>query len=86
MAVKSLEQQDIQSLYRIRDRLIRSRTAGTNQLRGLLAEYAVIVDKRIASLRKQVPFILEDSENSLTVAARSFSREWSASASEAITL
>lgn len=34
LPVKSLEQQDIQSLYRIRERLVRTRTAAANQLRG----------------------------------------------------
>ena len=72
VAVKGLEQQDIQSLYRIRDRLMRSRTAVANQLRGLLAEYGVVVEKKVASLRQQVPLILEDASNALTVMARHF--------------
>jgi transposase len=72
VAIKSLEQQDIQSLYRIRERLMRARTAVANQLRGLLAEYGVIVEKKVSSLRQQVPLILEDAENGLTVVSRSF--------------
>jgi len=72
VAVKSLEQQDIQSLYRIRDRMIKSRTALANQLRGLLAEYGIILGKKINTLRKDVPFILEDADNELTVTSRVF--------------
>ena len=70
--VKSLTQQDIQSLSRIRERLVRSRTAVANQMRGLLAEYGIIVETRIATLRNKVPFILEDPEQPLTVSARAF--------------
>lgn len=72
VGVKSLSQQDIQSLERIRERLIKSRTALANQLRGLLAEYGVIVEKKIASLRKAIPLILEDADNDLTHTARTF--------------
>ena len=70
--VKTLEQQDIQSLDRIRDRLIKSRTSVANQLRGLLAEYGVIIEKSIASLRKEIPALLECPNNQLTVTAREF--------------
>lgn len=70
--VKTLDQQDIQGLHRIRDRYIKSRTATANQMRGLLSEYGVIVEKKIAVLRKEVPYILEDAEQPLTVVAREF--------------
>lgn len=36
---KSIEQQDLQALHRIRSRMIGSRTQLGNQIRGLLAEY-----------------------------------------------
>lgn len=49
--VKSLEQQDLQSLQRIRERLIKHRTATGNQLRGLLAEYGVVIPKGLCYLR-----------------------------------
>lgn len=70
--VKTLEQQDIQSLDRIRDRLLKSRTAVVNQLRGLLAEYGVILEKTINAARKEIPVILEDPGNRLTSTAREF--------------
>ena len=41
--IKSIEQQDIQSLHRIRDRYVAHRTGLTNQTRGLLAEYGIVI-------------------------------------------
>jgi transposase len=70
--VKSLEQQDLQSLQRIRERLIKHRSATGNQLRGLLAEYGIVLPKGLRYLRAQVPLILEDAEQPLTVVARDF--------------
>lgn len=70
--VKSIDQQDIQSLHRIRDRLVRARTAVANQMRGLLSEYGVIIGKKIAVLRKEIAFVLEDPDQPLSVPARSF--------------
>jgi len=72
VAVKSTEQQDIQSLQRISERMIKTRTGDVNQLRGLLAEYGVVAGVGIPTLLKAVPDILEDATNELTVAARSF--------------
>jgi transposase len=72
VAVKTLAQQDIQCLERIRDRLIKERSALANQTRGLLAEYGVIIDKTVAALRLKIPLVLEDAENSLTPIAREF--------------
>ncbi len=43
VAVKSTEQQDIQSLQRIVERMIKVRSGDINQLRGLLSEYGTIV-------------------------------------------
>lgn len=70
--VKSLEQQDLQSLQRIRERLMKHRTATGNQLRGLLAEYGIVLPKGMRYLRAQVPSIVEDVEQPLTVVARGF--------------
>jgi transposase len=37
--VKELAQQDIQALHRVRERLVKARTALINEMRGLLSEY-----------------------------------------------
>ena len=68
--VKSIEQQDIQMLHRVRSGLVKERTALANRIRGLLAEYGIIVALGIVKLRQQLPEILEDAENGLTMAAR----------------
>ena len=41
--VKTTEQQDLQMIHRTRDRLITQRTALINHIRGLLAEYGVVM-------------------------------------------
>lgn len=63
---KALEQQDIQSLHRIRSQAVSRRTALSNQIRGLLMEYGVVIPKGISYVRKQIPMILEDADNELT--------------------
>jgi transposase len=69
---KTVEQQDIQSLLRIRERLVDNRTANCNQLRGFLAEYGVIVAKTRRQLMMAIPLILENADNALSATARSF--------------
>lgn len=63
---KSVEQQDIQSLHRIRSQIVARRTAQANQIRGLLMEYGIVIPKGISYVRKEIPLILEDAENELT--------------------
>lgn len=64
--IKTIEQQDIQALHRIRSELVHQRTAKVNQIRGLLGEYGIIVGLRVPALRKKLPEILENAENGLT--------------------
>ena len=64
--VKTTEQQDIQAVYRLRERRIADRTALCNQLRGLLAEYGLILPKGVCVVRKRLPELLEDAENGLS--------------------
>lgn len=63
---KSVEQQDIQSLHRVRSRLVSSRTQLASQVRGLLAEYGIVMPQGIGQLRRGLPLILENAENELT--------------------
>lgn len=63
---KSIEQQDIQSLHRIRRQAVARRTAQANQIRGLLMEYGLIIPQGISHVRQQLPLLLEDAENGLT--------------------
>jgi len=64
--IKSVEQQDIQSLHRARDMAMGHRTALINQIRGLLHEYGIVVGRGSANLRKALPDILEDADNGLS--------------------
>lgn len=68
--MKSVEQQDIQAVHRVRTELIRQRTAKANQIRGLVGEYGLVAPKRLAELRRAIPDWLEDAENGLSVRFR----------------
>lgn len=63
---KSIEQQDMQSLHRIRSQVVARRTAQANQVRGLLLEYGIMIPKGIHYIRKQIPQILEAADNGLS--------------------
>lgn len=65
VAIKTVEQQVIQAEHRIRARLVKSRTALSNEIRGLLAEFGIVVAASIGRLRKALPELLEDGENGL---------------------
>lgn len=66
VAVKSVQQQDVQASHRIREELVCHRTAKANQIRGLVGEYGLIAPVGIGQLRKALPTWQEDDENGLT--------------------
>ena len=66
VAIKTVEQQDIQALHRIRELTKAQRTAIINQARGLLAEYGVVLPAGKTGFRRGIPDVLEDAENGLT--------------------
>ncbi len=55
--VKSITQQDVQALHRIRERQIKARTALINQIRGLLMEYGIVIPQRACSPGSSRPWI-----------------------------
>jgi transposase len=57
---KSIEQQDLQALHRIRSRMIGSRTQLGNQIRGLVAEYGIVLHLHLSQVRKALPRLIED--------------------------
>ena len=57
---KSIEQQDIQALHRVRTRLVKQRTALVNQIRGLLGEYGLFAPRGIHKIRKLLPELIVD--------------------------
>jgi len=66
VAVKTTAQQDVQALHRLREKRLQERTALCNQLRGLLAEYGLILPQGVNLLRRRLPELLEDGENGLS--------------------
>lgn len=69
--IKTIEQQDIQLLHRVRGRYVQMRTALANQIRSIAQEYGVIFPKTIGCLRAQLMAELEDAGNGLSPVARS---------------
>jgi transposase len=63
--VKSPQQQALLSVHRARQGFVRARTAQANQIRGLLAEFGIVIPKGIGHIAKRLPEILEDGENAL---------------------
>ena len=66
VAIKSLEQQDIQAIHRLRSLVVGQRTALINQTRGLLLEFGIEVAQGRAALQRRLPEILEQAENGLS--------------------
>ena len=66
VSVKTAGQQDIQSVLRVRQRLVQNRTAVANEIRGFLAEYGIVIKKGIRYIRKELPNIIYNEENGLT--------------------
>jgi transposase len=49
--IKRVEQQDLQALHRVRERLIKARTVLVTEIRGLLSEYGMILPQSLAKFR-----------------------------------
>jgi len=64
--IKTEDQLDLQALHRVRERLVHNRTEVINQLRGFLLERGITFARGPMSLRKEMPSLLEDAEQSLT--------------------
>lgn len=66
VTIKSVEQQVMQAEHRIRTRLVRARTALSNEIRGLLSEFGIAIGLGITQIRKALPMLLEDKETRLS--------------------
>ena len=69
--LRSLQEHDLQALHRLRRGYLDERTALCNRLRGLLAEYGIVLPKGISTLRRRLPELLEDAEPPLSDFLRS---------------
>jgi transposase len=57
--IKTLEQQAVLCLHRVRQGFIEERTATINRLRGLLAEFGVVLPQKTAEVRRRATEWLE---------------------------
>jgi len=80
--VKTPEQQALLALHRARQGFVTARTAQANQIRGLLAEFGLVMPKGMAALKQRLPDILEDAENGLPDACRELMQTLSAHLNE----
>ncbi|MBM3467730.1 MAG: IS110 family transposase [Alphaproteobacteria bacterium] len=70
--IKSSEQQDILSIHRVRQRLVKNRTALANEIRGLLHEFGIIIPQGINKITAKLTEVL-DSEHLSQMSYQTFS-------------
>ena len=63
---KSIQQQQLQSIMRLRELCIKQKTASSNQLTALLLEFNIKVSPKNGGLRGVIESTLEDAENGLS--------------------
>ena len=64
--IKTDDQLDLQSLHRVRERLMTRRTALINQIRGFLLERGIVFAKSPIRLREALPEVLENANEDLS--------------------
>jgi transposase len=64
--IKQPEQQDLQALHRVWERLVKARTALANEIRRLLSEYSIVLPQGITKFRTAVVRQLENEQAKLT--------------------
>ena len=70
VTIKTASQQGMLSVHRLRESLKEERTACTNQIRGLLAEFGVVMAKSPKVLHGVLSEVIEDASNDLPGLAR----------------
>ena len=70
VAPKTIDQQGMQGVDRIREHLSDHLTATSNMIRSLLYEFGLTIPKGISAFKRKVVEILEDAENDLPMALR----------------
>jgi len=58
VAIKTVEQLDLQALHRVRERLVSQRTSVINQIRAFLLERGIAVRQGLRALRTEIPIVL----------------------------
>lgn len=67
---KSIDQQQLQSVMRLRELSVKQKTAAHNQLVALLLEFNIKISSKNGGLRSVIESTLEDGENGLSMAFR----------------
>lgn len=65
VGIKNIEQQAVLAQHRARQGFVKARIAQANQIRGLLAEYGLVIPQGIAHIAQRVPELIEDASNEL---------------------
>lgn len=58
--IKNVDQQTVLALHRARQGFVKARTAQSDQIRGLLAEFGIVVPQGLANVSAKVPDLIED--------------------------
>lgn len=75
VSVKTLEQQDMQSLLRVRERLVANRVSLSNQIRGLLLEYGIAIPKGFSHLKQKVTELFDVTNDEISDALKEVLRD-----------
>jgi transposase len=70
VAIKTAEQQSVQSLHRMRARLIQERTVKSNQIRSMFSEEGFVFARSIAQLRRSVVQLISQENPRITTILR----------------
>ena len=70
VALKTVEQQQVLALHRLRQGVVKMRTALVNQMRGLLAEFGVVAPVGRDALRALLAILVGDERNPLPTLLR----------------
>lgn len=63
--IHTVEEQALQALERARHLALAQQVAQSNQIRGLLSEFGIVIAQGMSALRVNIPLVLEDAENGL---------------------
>ncbi|MEN8259475.1 MAG: IS110 family transposase [Pseudomonadota bacterium] len=70
VGIKSVDQQAVMALHRVRDLLVRQRTMAINALRGHMAEFGVVETQGIAGAKRLVAVLADETDDRIPPLAR----------------
>lgn len=68
--IKNVNQQTVLALHRARQGFVKARTAQSNQIRGLLAEFGIVIPQGLSNVSAKVPDLIEDARIELPLPFR----------------